>query len=60
MAKWLHILFALVLLAILSLKCTGVSRETKVRCPRCGAVFAIEEGFTGKQIGVVSSGSETP
>jgi len=51
MAKWLNVFFALVLLAILSLQCTGVSRETKVRCPKCGVVFTIEEGFTGKQIG---------
>jgi len=35
---------ALVVLAAFSLGC-GVTKETKVKCPKCGAVFTIDEGL---------------
>jgi hypothetical protein len=45
MRKWISIFLALVLLAVLSFGCAGVSRDTKIRCPKCGAIFAIDDGM---------------
>jgi len=45
MRKWLGILMALVIVAVFSLGCTGVSKESKVKCPKCGAVFTVEGGL---------------
>ena len=44
MRKWVSILLALALLAVFSAGCAGVSKDTKVKCPKCGAVFTIDEG----------------
>jgi len=44
--KWISMVLALVLLAVFSLGCAGyTSREAKVKCPKCGAVFTIDEGL---------------
>jgi hypothetical protein len=45
MRKWLGILMALVIVAVFSFGCAGVSKESKVKCPKCGAVFTVEEGL---------------
>lgn len=50
MKKWISMVLALVLLAAFSFGCAGyVGKETKVKCPKCGAVFTIDEGL--KNIG---------
>ena len=50
MKRWIKTALALVVLAAFSFGCAGmVSQETKVKCPKCGAVFTIDEGL--KQIG---------
>jgi hypothetical protein len=37
---------ALVVLAAFSLGCAGMaSKDAKVKCPKCGAVFTIDEGM---------------
>ncbi|HSB06421.1 MAG TPA: hypothetical protein VLK23_14650 [Thermodesulfobacteriota bacterium] len=46
-AKWLNIILALVILAFFSLGCAGVSKDTKVKCPKCGAIFSVSEGLMG-------------
>jgi len=46
MKKWLSLLLALALFAIFSAGCSGVSRETKIKCPKCGAIFTIDEGLS--------------
>ena len=51
MTKWVSIFLALALLAAFSFGCTGVSRDTKIRCPKCGAVFTINEGLDAMQAG---------
>ncbi len=44
MRKWVSLFLALALLAVFSLGCAGVSGSTKVKCPKCGAVFTVDEG----------------
>ena len=34
----------LVILALFFLGCTGITKDTKVECPKCGAIFTIDEG----------------
>jgi hypothetical protein len=51
MRKWLGIVLALVLLSVFSFGCTMVSKEAKVKCPKCGAVFTINEGLDALQRG---------
>jgi hypothetical protein len=29
---------------VFSFGCAGVSKDTKIKCPKCGAVFSSEEG----------------
>ena len=45
MRKLISIFLALALLAIFSFGCAGVSGDTKVKCPKCGAVFTVDEGL---------------
>jgi hypothetical protein len=50
MRRWVSIFFVLVVLAVFSFGCHSLgyySKETKVKCPKCGAVFSIEEGVKG-------------
>jgi len=44
---------ALIVLAAFSIGCAGyVSTDQQVKCPKCGAVFTIDEGLKGmKPIG---------
>ena len=45
MRKWVSIFLALAILAVFSFGCAGVSKDTKVKCPKCGAVFPVDEGM---------------
>jgi hypothetical protein len=45
MKKWLGIFLALTMLAVFLFGCAGTSKDTKIRCPKCGAVFTIDEGL---------------
>ena len=48
MRKWVSIFLALALLAVVSFGCSSlgyVSKDAKVKCPKCGAVFTINEGI---------------
>jgi outer membrane lipoprotein-sorting protein len=56
MTKWMSIFFALMLLTVFSIGCTGASKETKIRCPKCGAIFSIEEGTVEQQMKAGSGG----
>jgi len=44
MRKWVSIFLALAMLAVFSVGC-GVGKDTKIKCPKCGAVFTIQEGL---------------
>ncbi len=45
MRKWVSIFMALAILAVFSFGCASVSKEAKVKCPKCGAVFTVQEGI---------------
>jgi hypothetical protein len=45
MTKWVSIFLALAFLATFPFGCAGVSKDTQVRCPKCGAIFTINEGL---------------
>jgi hypothetical protein len=45
MRRLVSIFMALAMLAVLSFGCGTVSKDTKVKCPKCGAVFTINEGL---------------
>lgn len=46
MKKLVSLVLAVAFLAAFSVGCTGMaSKETKVKCPKCGAVFTIDEGI---------------
>ena len=45
MRKWVSIIMALVILALFSFGCAGVAKDAKIKCPKCGAVFTVDEGF---------------
>ena len=47
MRKWVSIFLALAVLAVFSIGCAGIQKDTKVKCPKCGAVFTVEEGLKG-------------
>jgi len=45
MKKWVSIFLALAILAVFSFGCAGIDKQTKIKCPKCGAVFTIDEGM---------------
>ena len=45
MRKLVSMILALALVAVFSFGCAGVSKDTKIKCPKCGAVFTIDEGM---------------
>ena len=45
MRKLVSIFMALAILAVFSFGCAGVSKESKIKCPKCGAVFSVQEGL---------------
>ena len=44
MRKWVYIYLILAMLAVFSFGCAGVSKDAKIKCPKCGAVFTTDEG----------------
>jgi hypothetical protein len=51
MRKWLGIVFVLLLLSVFSFGCATVSKDAKIKCPKCGAVFTINEGLDALERG---------
>jgi nitrite reductase/ring-hydroxylating ferredoxin subunit len=46
MKKMVKLGLVLAVLGVFAIGCSGyVSKETKVKCPKCGAVFTIDEGL---------------
>ncbi len=45
MRKLMSTILAIAVFATFSFGCAGVSKETKVKCPKCGAVFTVDEGL---------------
>ena len=46
MKKVFMMFLALMVVAVFSFGC-GVDKEAKVKCPKCGAVFTVQEGQEG-------------
>ena len=45
MKKMVSLILAIAVLMVFSFGCAGyVSKETKLKCPKCGAVFTLDEG----------------
>lgn len=45
MRKWVSIFMLLAVLAVFAFGCAGVSKDAKIKCPKCGAVFTVDEGL---------------
>ncbi len=45
MRKWVSIFMALAILAVFSFGCATVAKDAKIKCPKCGAVFTVDEGL---------------
>lgn len=43
MRKWMSIFLALAILAVCSFGCAGIQNDAKVKCPKCGQIFTINE-----------------
>ena len=49
MRKWTSMFLALVILAVFSFGCAGIQKDAKIKCPKCGAVFIVDEGLAEMQ-----------
>ena len=45
MRRLISIFLVLMMLAVFSFGCAGVSKDAKIKCPKCGAVFTVDEGL---------------
>ena len=45
MRKLMSIFLVLMMLAVFSFGCAGVAKDAKIKCPKCGAVFTVDEGL---------------
>ncbi len=45
MKRLVSILIALMIVAALSSGCATVAKEAQVKCPKCGAVFTVQQGL---------------
>jgi hypothetical protein len=50
MRKWASIFMVLMVLAVFSFGCAGVSKDAKIKCPKCGAVFTVDEGIREQEM----------
>jgi hypothetical protein len=42
----------LALAFLLGMGCTTIGKDSKVKCPKCGAIFTVDEGLEGVRIGL--------
>ncbi len=45
MRRLVSIFLVLALLAVFSFGCAGIQKDAKIKCPKCGAVFTVDEGL---------------
>jgi hypothetical protein len=45
MRKWINIFLALAIMVVFSVGCSNIKGETKIKCPKCGAIFTVDEGL---------------
>ncbi len=46
MRRLVSIFLVLALLAVFSFGCAGIQKDAKIKCPKCGAVFTVDEGLS--------------
>lgn len=44
--------FVLFLSLLFGAGCATVGKDTQVKCPKCGAIFTVDEGLEGVRIGL--------
>ncbi len=49
MIKRIKILLVLSFLALFFFGCAQLAKETKIKCPKCGAIFTVDEGLAAIQ-----------
>ncbi len=52
MRKWVGVLLALMLLTIFPFGCAEGNKTTRVKCPKCGTIFTIDEDTEGLRTGL--------
>jgi hypothetical protein len=45
MRRCLNIFLSLIILSVLCYGCAGTMKDTKIKCPKCGAFFSTKEGM---------------
>ena len=45
MKKMVSLVVGVAVLLAFSFGCAGISKESKLKCPKCGAVFTVDEGI---------------
>ncbi len=49
MKNLVTLVLALLILGSFSLGCAGIAKDAKVKCPKCGAIFTVDEGLAEVQ-----------
>lgn len=49
MKKWVSFLLILGVLALFSYGCSGIARDTKIKSPKGGAIFTVDEAEIQKK-----------
>lgn len=52
MKRLTGLLLVLCFAFLLGTGCGTVGKDTKVKCPKCGALFTVDEGLEGVRIGL--------
>ena len=50
MRRLMSLVFVLMVVAMFAVGCAGVAKDAKIKCPKCGAVFTVDEGLNEYQI----------
>ena len=57
MKKMVSLILAVMVLMAFSFGCAMAPKETKLKCPKCGAVFTVDEGIKKYQDSIGGGGS---
>jgi len=57
MMRMVSLILAAMMLMAFTFGCAGVAKETKLKCPKCGAVFTVDEGVKKYQETIGGGGS---
>ena len=57
MKRTVSLILAAMMLMAFTFGCATVAKETKLKCPKCGAVFTVDEGIKKYQDSIGGGGS---